>query len=178
MSSKVFQSLFRNVTGSQRLFTRCQSRDLSQKEASSHSAAKVEHFSRGDFVTSKVVEAVSNNRNRLFAVVFINGRQYKVSDGDVIVVEKSVPLDLGERINFEKVLLVGGAEFTLLGRPTLDPQMVSVGATVVEKTNAQPHIKYTRKDGKQIMNILWRSHELTTLRINNITVDPAHIQTV
>ena len=54
-------------------------------------------------ITSKIGDLVANRTNRLFAVIYINKRQYKVSQDDIIHLEDNVPLDVGERIKLEKV---------------------------------------------------------------------------
>jgi large subunit ribosomal protein L21 len=56
---------------------------------------------------------------RLFAVVYINGRQRKITTEDIIIVEGQFPPDIGDRIKLEKVLLVGSKDFTVIGRPML-----------------------------------------------------------
>lgn len=40
---------------------------------------------------------------RLFAVVYIDKRQFKVSENDLIVLYDNVPLDVGDKIKLEKV---------------------------------------------------------------------------
>jgi hypothetical protein len=52
-----------------------------------------------------------------------------------------------------QVLLVGGSDFSLIGRPVLSPELVSVHATVIEK--ALSHIKtvFKKKPRKQFQRI-------------------------
>uniref|UniRef100_A0AC34R1T2 Ribosomal protein L21 n=1 Tax=Panagrolaimus sp. JU765 TaxID=591449 RepID=A0AC34R1T2_9BILA len=126
---------------------------------------------------SKIVENISDSLarktdNRLFAVVFAHNRQFKVSQNDLIQLHHNSILDIGQKIQLEKVLLVGGKDFTLFGRPLLDPQTVKVFATVVEKTSTSPDLFYYKLSGKKVQRMLWMSHELTALRINEIQVDP------
>ena len=40
---------------------------------------------------------------RLFAVVHLNGKQFKVTDGDLVVVQGDWPPTLGEHLRLEKV---------------------------------------------------------------------------
>lgn len=42
---------------------------------------------------------------RLFAVVYINRRQFKVSENDLIVLYDNIPVDVGDKIKLEKVTL-------------------------------------------------------------------------
>ena len=59
----------------------------------------------------------------MFAIFVTGGKQYKVSEGDVIFVEK-LGLEEGEKVTFDQVLCVSGESFTV-GSPYV------AGATVV-----------------------------------------------
>ncbi|KAI1724623.1 ligand-gated ion channel domain-containing protein [Ditylenchus destructor] len=98
-----------------------------------------------DAVASDISAVISDQTNRLFAVVFIHKRQYKVSTGDIIHVEGNYPVDVGDQIKLEKVLLAGGEDFTLVGRPLLNADYVKVNATVIEKTTTSPNVLYREK---------------------------------
>jgi ribosomal protein L21 len=43
----------------------------------------------------------------------------QVTENDVIVVKKIRPFSVGDRVQFDKVLAVGGREWTMFGRPIL-----------------------------------------------------------
>ena len=72
-----------------------------------------------------------------FAVVHLYGQQYLLHLGDLLAVQKDVPVGVGECIKLEKCLLVGAADWSLVGRPLLNRDLVQVEATVVEKTMSQ-----------------------------------------
>ncbi|EFO88351.1 hypothetical protein CRE_12251 [Caenorhabditis remanei] len=114
-------------------------------------------------------EVAENQRQRLFAVVYVNGRQWKVSDGDLINLEGNLPLNVGDEIKLEKVLMVGGANFSLFGRPLLDSNTVSVDAVVVEKKTTNPELKYVHLNHHQTKFLNWKSDEATVLRIKSVT---------
>ena len=61
----------------------------------------------------------------VFAVIETGGKQYKVSEGDVIFVEK-LGVEDGAEYTFDKVLAIGGDTFTV-GAPYIE------GATVTAK---------------------------------------------
>uniref|UniRef100_A0A915BIC9 Large ribosomal subunit protein bL21m n=3 Tax=Parascaris univalens TaxID=6257 RepID=A0A915BIC9_PARUN len=128
----------------------------------------------GSHKTQRVVEKIqaelSDERSRLFAIVYVNGRQFKVGENDLITLQDNLPLDVGDRIRLEKVLLVGGHSFTIFGRPLLQSPSVRVTAVVVEKATEAPELKYTMVNHKHIRKILWMSRELTVLRISEISV--------
>ncbi|WKY01436.1 hypothetical protein Q1695_015437 [Nippostrongylus brasiliensis] len=117
-------------------------------------------------VCSSISSEVSDPLNRLFAVVYVNGRQWKVSQNDLIALRGSLPIAVGDKLKLEKVLMVGGSRFSVFGRPLLDS--VSVEATVVEKTTTYPELQYLRDNHKHLKVINWLSEEMTVLRVNEI----------
>jgi large subunit ribosomal protein L21 len=66
----------------------------------------------------------------MYAVIRTGGKQYRVTEGDVVRIEK-VPGEVGTEITFSEVLLVGGIETPKAGRPLV------AGAKVVGKIQAQ-----------------------------------------
>ena len=65
----------------------------------------------------------------MYAVVESGGKQYRVTVGQTIDVEK-VPATPGESIRLDKVLLVGEGDNIKVGRPTVEN--ASVSATVLK----------------------------------------------
>ena len=63
----------------------------------------------------------------MYAIIATGGKQYKVSEGDVIKVEK-LGVAAGETYEFDQVLAVGGDSLTV-GTPTV------AGATVTASVN-------------------------------------------
>ncbi|XP_040893292.1 39S ribosomal protein L21, mitochondrial [Toxotes jaculatrix] len=109
---------------------------------------------------------------RLFAVVHFAGRQWKVTDEDLILIENHIEAECGERIRMEKVLLVGAEDFTLIGRPLLGKDLVRVEATVLEKTESCPkvHMRFWKRHRFQRKRIIVQPQ--TVLRINSIELAP------
>lgn len=110
---------------------------------------------------------------RLFAVVHFAGRQWKVTDEDLILVENHIEAECGDRIRMEKVLLVGAQDFTLVGRPLLGKELVRVEATVIEKTESRPKVimRFWRRHRFQRKKIVVQPQ--TVLRINSVRLAPA-----
>ncbi|XP_013981846.1 39S ribosomal protein L21, mitochondrial isoform X1 [Salmo salar] len=109
---------------------------------------------------------------RLFAVVHFASRQWKVTNEDLILIENHIDAECGDKIRLEKVLLVGGEEFTLIGRPLLGRDLVRVEATVIEKTESWPkvHMRFWKRHRYQKKRIIVQPQ--TVLRINTIEVAP------
>lgn len=64
----------------------------------------------------------------MFAIVETGGKQYKVTEGDIIYVEK-LGLDEGATYTFDKVLALDGPDGFVAGTPTVE---ATVTASVVK----------------------------------------------
>lgn len=88
----------------------------------------------------------------MYAVVETGGKQYKVSAGEVVAVDK-LPLEVGEKIELDRVLLVADGEEVFVGRPTVEGAKVL--ATVTDHLKGpkiiifkyRPRERYRRKKG-------------------------------
>ncbi|XP_055903473.1 39S ribosomal protein L21, mitochondrial [Eupeodes corollae] len=121
-----------------------------------------------DNVNSEIKSTKSHGR--LFAVVHLCGKQFKITTGDIIVVEGYWPPTNSERIHLEKVLAVGGNNFTLFGRPILETGLVDVQATIIEKTLSHTKTHFKKKRRKQYTRINFQRSPHTMIRINSIDV--------
>lgn len=81
----------------------------------------------------------------MYAIIATGGKQYKVSEGDVIKVEK-LGAEAGSTFTFDQVLFVGGDDVKV-GNPTVAG--ATVEASVVGDGKAKKVIvyKYKRKTG-------------------------------
>ncbi len=89
-----------------------------------------------------------------FAVIQTGGKQYKVSAGESLVIEK-LPGDLkvGDKVIFDQVLLVNNGSKTLVGMPTVTG--ATVEATLEEEgmgkkvivIKYRPKSRYFKKNG-------------------------------
>ena len=81
----------------------------------------------------------------MYAIIATGGKQYKVSEGDVIKVEK-LGAAAGETVTFDQVLLDNNGE-VVVGNPTV--ANANVSATVVKEGKGKKVIvyKYKRKTG-------------------------------
>ena len=81
----------------------------------------------------------------MYAIIATGGKQYKVSEGDIINVEK-LGVEAGETVTFDQVLAVSDNEMNV-GSPFVDG--ASVTASVVENGRGKKVIvyKYKRKTG-------------------------------
>ena len=81
----------------------------------------------------------------MFAIIETGGKQYKVSPGDKIKVEKlDVPKEGGDFV-FDKVLLVNNGESLKLGHPYLDGAKVEAKILQQGKGKKKIVFKYSSK---------------------------------
>ncbi|XP_032675252.1 39S ribosomal protein L21, mitochondrial [Odontomachus brunneus] len=116
-------------------------------------------------------QIVMNRTGRLFAVVQICGKQFKVTENDIIIIEGFWPPNIGEHLKLEKVLLVGSTDFTLVGRPLLNRELISVDAIVIEKTLSHTKTRFRFRKRKQYRRINFYRMQYTMLRINSIAIN-------
>lgn len=81
----------------------------------------------------------------MYAIIATGGKQYKVSEGDIITIEK-LGMEAGEQVTFDQVLAVNN-EGLHVGNPTVEG--ANVTATVVREGRGKKVIvyKYKRKTG-------------------------------
>ena len=124
-------------------------------------------------ITKDVTETISKeilSPGRLFAVVNILNNQFKITQDDVLCVKGTFYPNVGDQIYLEKVLLVGGLNFTLVGRPLLSQPAVRVKATVIEKTLSHKNISLFWIPRRRYRRTQITRTPLTMLRINSIEV--------
>ena len=83
----------------------------------------------------------------MYAIIKTGGKQYKVSEGDVIYVEKLGVAD-EEIVTFNEVLAVGEGDSIKVGAPTVDGASVTAKTLVAEgKAKKIIVFKYKPKKG-------------------------------
>lgn len=81
-----------------------------------------------------------------FAIIETGGKQYKVSKGDTIQIEKlpGEPKE-GDKVTFDKVLLVDNGSDTTIGTPFIESAKVGATITEVGRAPKVTVIKYKQK---------------------------------
>ena len=101
----------------------------------------------------------------MFAVVRTGGKQYRVAENDVIVVEKLAG-DAGEVIVLGDILAVGDDKAQTIGTPTVSG--ASVAAQVLEQTRGDKIIVFKKKRRQGYRRKRGHRQELTALRVTEI----------
>jgi large subunit ribosomal protein L21 len=104
----------------------------------------------------------------MFAVIKSGGRQYKVSVGQTLEVNR-LPVEVGEQVQFNEVLLISDASNTMIGSPLVDNAMVL--ATATKQGRGKKLIVFKYKPKKRIRHRRGHRQELTILTIDDIVAD-------
>lgn len=100
-----------------------------------------------------------------YAVIRTGGKQYRVSEGDVVKVEK-LPGQVGETINLSDVLFVGGNGEVKIGTPTLSGAQVT--GEILAQGKAKKVMVFKKKRRKSYSRQHGHRQEQTTLKITAI----------
>ena len=82
----------------------------------------------------------------MYAIIETGGKQYKVSEGDVIFIEK-LEVEAGAAVEFDRVLAVGGEGEVKVGAPYVDGAKVTAKAEKNGKDKKIIVFKYKPKKG-------------------------------
>lgn len=81
-----------------------------------------------------------------FAVIQTGGKQYKASKGSVLTIEKIIgEYKVGDKISFDKVLLVDDGSNTTIGAPFIDGAKVDAEITEIGRAKKVLVMKYKQK---------------------------------
>ena len=101
-----------------------------------------------------------------FAVIKTGGKQYRVSEGDVIAVERLARAP-GDTVEIADVLMIGGDAGTTVGTPRVAG--ASVAAEVVEQTRGAKIIVFKKKRRKGYRRRAGHRQDLTLLKVTGIS---------
>lgn len=68
----------------------------------------------------------------MFAIIADGGRQYKVQQGDLLVVDYREDAEVGQSLTFDSVLLANAGGASVIGQPTISGAKV-IGEIVVDE---------------------------------------------
>jgi large subunit ribosomal protein L21 len=101
----------------------------------------------------------------MYAIIFTGGKQYKVSEGDFINVEK-LDAEVGTAYSFECVMALGGGEDLVVGKPYISGAVVT--ASVIGNGKGKKVIAYKRKAKKGYQRKKGHRQPYTRLKIESI----------
>ena len=108
-------------------------------------------------------------KSNSFAVIALNGKQYKVCQDDLLIINALRNYDVGEVLESDKVLLVGNKYFTLMGRPLVKECRVIM--CVESQTKGRKVIVFKKKRRKGYRRSHGHRSLQTFLRVQKIEYD-------
>jgi len=102
----------------------------------------------------------------VYAIIETGGKQYKVSEGDVVYIEK-LELEDGAEVKFDKVLLVGTDDSIQIGSPAVDGAIVS--GKVLKNGKAKKVVVFKYKPKKGYRKKQGHRQAYTKVQIEKIT---------
>ncbi len=103
----------------------------------------------------------------MYAVLETGSKQYRVSAGDTLEVER-LAVEAGQPVTLDRVLLVSNEGKLTLGSPTV--ANASVVADVVEHIRGEKKIAFKMKRRKGYHKTIGHRQELTVLKIKEIKI--------
>jgi large subunit ribosomal protein L21 len=101
----------------------------------------------------------------MYAVIRTGGKQYRVSPGDSVDVEK-LPHEVGDQIELEEVLLVANGSGVQIGQPLVAGAKVK--ATVTRQVKGRKVIIFKYRPSKRYRRTRGHRQNYTRLRIDEI----------
>lgn len=81
-----------------------------------------------------------------FAVINTGGKQYQVSKGDVVKIEKiKGDFKVGDKLTFDKVMLVDDGKDTTIGTPFIEKAKVEATLKEIGRNKTVEVVKYKQK---------------------------------
>ncbi len=100
----------------------------------------------------------------MYAIIATGGKQYKVSEGDSVFVER-LPGEAGDEISFDEVLFIGGDDVKV-GNPTVAG--ASVKGSIEEQGRHKKVIVYRYKPKKGYHKKNGHRQQFTKVKITSI----------
>lgn len=104
----------------------------------------------------------------MFAVIKTGGKQYKVAENDIVMVEK-LTAEVGSTIDIDSVLMVGEGADAKVGAPFVSG--ASVSAEVIEQARGPKITVFKKRRRKHYRRLAGHRQDLTLLRITGISAE-------
>ena len=103
----------------------------------------------------------------MYAVIKTGGKQYRVTEGDILEIEK-IEQEEGSTIDFDQVLMVHDGEAIKIGAPFVEGSKVSA---TIEQQKRGPKVKIMKfRRRKHHMKQMGHRQYLTRVKITGITL--------
>jgi len=101
----------------------------------------------------------------MYAVIATGGKQYRVSEGTVVRIEK-LPAEAGSAIEFDQVLLIANGDKVMVGAPTVSGGKVTATVEKHGQGDKVSFVKFRRR--KHYMRRGGHRQEYTEIKVTGI----------
>jgi large subunit ribosomal protein L21 len=102
------------------------------------------------------------------ATIKTQGKQFSVTEGDILIVDRYPKTETGSTVEINEVLAAGEGENFKVGTPFLSGALVK--ATVLENKRAKKVIVFKKKKRKGMERKRGHRQELSVIKIDSITL--------
>ena len=103
----------------------------------------------------------------MYAIVNIAGKQYKVAEGDKLQVAR-LSSKVGDKVNFNKVMLTDDGKDIKIGKPAVKGAMVS--AEILEHGRLKKILVYKKKRRKGYQRKNGHRQDFSSIMVNSIKI--------
>jgi large subunit ribosomal protein L21 len=103
----------------------------------------------------------------MFAIIETCGKQYKVSEGDVIRTDL-LESEVGSDVTFDRVILAGSGDDLKVGAPTVEG--ASVTGTVLRQAKDKKILVFRYKPKKRVRKLTGHRQRFAEIKITKINV--------
>ncbi len=104
---------------------------------------------------------------KMYAIVEISGKQYKVQEGDIVFVDRLENVEEGNKITFDKVLMISDDKKVTIGQDTV--KGAKVEASVIGHGKSKKIIVYKFKPKKNYRRTQGHRQPYTKIQIEKIS---------
>ena len=102
----------------------------------------------------------------MYAIIETGGKQYKVSEGDIIRTDQ-VDVEPGKRVTFDRVVMAGG-DNVLIGTPTIKGAKVT--GSVLRQGKAKKILVFRYKPKKRVRKLVGHRQRFAEVKIEKISL--------
>jgi large subunit ribosomal protein L21 len=86
----------------------------------------------------------------MYAIICDGGRQFKVEEGQLLDIDYRETAETGDKVEFNRILAIGGKSGLTLGRPTVDGAIVSASVIGLEQGEKIYIQKFRRRKNYEV----------------------------
>ncbi len=116
----------------------------------------------------KNIFSIDNGGIKMYAIIETGGKQYRVSEGETLKIEK---IDNKKSVTFSNVLMVSDGEKATYGDPFIKSAKVS--ADVVDNGKAKKVLVFKQKPRKGFRSLRGHRQPFTAVKIKSISLSKA-----